>query len=135
MSGNNLVSLRRKPRTADIVADAVAQGRKLPLQVLLESLWRLVDEAEQLESSDNPDDAVVARVARDRALRVAEMAAPYVHPKMASTIISRDEDGGPIRIARDENRFAKLTDAEATRFLEAIARGEMTIGDVDAALS
>ena len=134
MSGSNVVPLRPKPRASDIIKKALAEGRPLPLQVLLDAMWRLLDDAQRLESSGNPDDAIVARVTKDRALRLAAEAAPYVHPKQASTIIAGDEEGGPIRLAA-EDRFARLTEERATRFLEAINAGSMTIEDVDAALA
>jgi hypothetical protein len=50
-------------------------------------MWRLVAEAERLEASANPDDAIVARVVRYHASRVAEMAAPFCHPRMGVAIV------------------------------------------------
>ena len=132
MSGSNVVPLRRKPRTADIVADAVVQGKKLPLQIMFESMWALSDEIARLESSDDPGDQVVVRVARERLFRAACEVAPYCHPKQASTTISGDPDN-PVRV-RHEDRFARLTDEMASRFLEALDAGTMTIKDVDARL-
>jgi hypothetical protein len=132
MSGSNVVPLRRKPRTADIVADAVAQGKKLPLQIMFESMWALSDEVARLESSDDPGDQLVLRVARERLFRAACEVAPYVHPKQASTTISGDPDN-PVCV-RHEDRFARLTDEMASRFLEALSVGTMTIEDVDAQL-
>jgi hypothetical protein len=134
MSGTNVIPLRRKPRSADIIEQAIASGKKLPLQVMFDTMQRLLDEAERLESSNNTDDALIARVARDRLFRVAEAVAPFVHPKIAATIIAGDEEGGPIRLAAGD-RFARLTEGQATRFLEAINAGSMTIEDVDAALT
>jgi hypothetical protein len=132
MSGSNVVPLRRKPRTADIVADAVAQGRKLPLQIMFESMWALSDEVTRLESSDDPDDQLVRRVARERLFRAACEVAPYVHPKQSATVVRGDAEN-PIRV-RHEDRFARLTDEMASRFLEALNAGTMTIEDVDAQL-
>jgi len=79
MSGK--VSARpRKPRASDFIEKATAEGKPLPLEVLLESMWSFHDEARRLKSSSNPDDVMPARIARNCALRVAEVAAPYLHP-------------------------------------------------------
>ena len=94
-------------------------------------MWRFLDEARRLKSSSNPDDVMLARIARLRALRVAEVAAPYLHPRMAATIVAANEDACHVR---QEDRFASLSEAQANRFLEAIAAGEMTIEQVDAEL-
>src|SRR5262249_52754787 len=118
---------------SDPIGKASAEGKPLPLEVLLDSMWRFLDLAEGLESSGKPDDAILARVARNRALRIAEIAAPYVHPRVTATTVADNEDGSPIRL-RHEDRFAGLSEAQATRFLEAIAAGEMTIEQVDAEL-
>jgi hypothetical protein len=133
MSGN-VVPLRRRPRASDFIEQALNQGKPLPLQVLLDAMWRLLDDAQRLESSGNADDAIIARVAKDRALRLAGEAAPYLHPRMASTIVSGDEDN-PINVRHTHaDRFARLTDEAAIRFLKAITAGEMTIEQVDAEL-
>jgi hypothetical protein len=138
MSGTKVVPFPRHkklPRASELLARAVAEGKPTPLEVLLHSMWRLVDEATRLEASTNPDHAMIARVARDRAARAAAEVAPYCHAKIAATILTGDEDGGPVRIARAADRFADLTDEAAERFVRAIARGEMTIEDVDAELT
>jgi hypothetical protein len=132
MSGT-MPSRPRKPRGSEFIEKATAQGKPLPLEVLLDSMWRFLDETQRLETSTNPDDTILARVARDRALRIAVVAAPYVHPRMAATTFVGNEDSGPSDVRR-EYRFERLTDADATRFLEAIAAGEMTIEQVDAEL-
>jgi hypothetical protein len=134
MSGSNVVPLPRKPRASDIVAEALAEGKKLPLTVMLDSMWKLVAEAERLEASEDPGDQLIARVARERAFRAASECAPFLHPKIAATIITGDEDGGPVRLARAD-RFAKLTDEEATRLLKALEAGSMTIDEVNAAIT
>jgi hypothetical protein len=133
MSGNVVPLRPRKPRTADIVERATAEGKPLPLEVMLDAMWRLVDEAQRLEADGHPDDAIVARVTRDRLFRVAAEVAPYIHPRMASTVIAGDPDN-PIKVTH-EARFARLTDESAHRFLEAIKAGSMTIEDVDAELT
>ena len=72
---------------------------------------------------------------RQRRPSAAAEVSPYCHAKIAATILTGDEDGGPVRIARAADRFADLTDEAAERFVRAIARGEMTIEDVDAELT
>jgi hypothetical protein len=132
MSGSVVPLRPRKPRASDIIEKATAEGKPLPLQVMLDTMWRLVDEAQRLESDGQPDDQIVARVTRDRLFRVAAEVAPYIHPRMASTVIAGDPDN-LIKVTH-EARFARLTDESARRFLEAIRAGSMTIEDVDAAL-
>jgi hypothetical protein len=52
---------------------------------------------------------------------------------MAATSVADTEDDEPVHVPH-ENRFADLSEAEATRFLDAIAAGEMTIEQVYAEL-
>ena len=96
-------------------------------------MWSFLEEARRLKSSSNPDDVMLARIARLRALRVAEVAAPHLHPRMAATTVASDEEGRSLGV-RQEDRFASLSEAQANRFLEAIAAGEMTIEQVEAEL-
>ena len=132
MSGK--VSARpRKPRASDFIEKATAEGEPLPLEVLLDSMWSFLDQARRLESSRNPDDAILARIARLRALRVAEVAAPYVHPRMAATTVAANDDASPVHV-RPKDPFASLSEAQATRYLDAISAGTMTIEQVDAEL-
>ena len=135
MSANNVIPIvrRRKPKTSDIIADAVDQGKPLPLQVLLDAMWRHLDSAKILEASEDPGDQVSGRVYFDRACRLASEAAPYLHAKQQSTTISGDSEN-PIHIAR-ANPFERLSDETATRLLKALTSGEMTIEDIHEQIS
>jgi uncharacterized protein YjiS (DUF1127 family) len=133
MAGN-VVALRQKRfRPADIIEQAILSGRKLPLEIMLQHLWRLEDEAERLESSQNIDDQLVARVHRDRLFRVAEAVAPYVHGKIAQTIISGDETN-PVRHTVEQrrtfDRLAAMSDEQAQRLLDDVGAGKMTLDEL-----
>jgi hypothetical protein len=41
----------RKPRVSDFIEKAIAEGKPLPLDILLESMWSFLDEARRLKSS------------------------------------------------------------------------------------
>ena len=43
----------RKPRASDFIEKAIAEGKPLPLEVLLESMWSFHDEARRLKSSSS----------------------------------------------------------------------------------
>ena len=134
MSANNVIPLRRKKqRTSDIIAEAVDQGKPLPLAVLLGAMWKFLDNAAVLEASKDPGDVSVGRVYFDRALRLAVEAAPFIHPKQQSTTISGDAEN-PIMVAR-ASPFSKLDDATAERLLKALDDGTMTIEQVHDAVS
>ena len=62
----------------------------------------------------------------------AEAAAPYVHPRLSSTTIGGDPEN-PVRVAT-ANAYARLTDEQATRFLDALTTGTMSLEQVDAAI-
>jgi hypothetical protein len=136
MTGSNVIPIRaRKPRASDIIEQAILSGRRLPLAVMLERMWDLEDEILRLESSNNFDDQLVARVSRDRLFRVAESIAPYVHPKQAATVISGDPDSPIHHTHEARRRFETLTTESAQRFLDALADGTMSIEQVNDAIS
>ena len=123
MSGNNVVPLLRPRRknTRDIVAEAIDAGCPMPLSVMLENLDYWHGEALTLGSSNDPSDRALGRIARSQAQRCAVEAAPFVHPRLQNTVLSGDEDGGPIKgRVYDINR---LTDEQVTKLLEAVDAG------------
>ena len=135
MSGNNVIPLprRKKPRTSDIIAEAAANGKPLPLEVLLTAMWKFLDDAAVLETSPDPGDKSVGRVFFDRALRLAADAAPYLHSRLATTTLAGDSEN-PIAIARADP-FARLTDEVATELLEKLQAGELTIDQINEQIS
>jgi hypothetical protein len=118
MPGNVVRLPQRRP--PDLIAEAMASGKPLPLDVMLNAMWRLLEDAERLEATNNPDNAMVARVARDRALRVAEMAAPYVHPRKSTATIG----GDPTNPITHVHRFDAMSDSEVRRHLDAVIAGQ-----------
>jgi hypothetical protein len=130
VSATNIIPMqrRKKRRTFDIIAEATANGKPLPLEVLLTAMWRHLDSAAVLEASKDPGDQVAGRVYFDRACRLASEAAPYLHPKQQSTTISGDAEN-PLQIARADP-FASLTDETAAKLLEKLQAGELTIAQV-----
>jgi hypothetical protein len=134
LTATNVLPLR-KPRNAsaaDAVSRALASGKKLPLDLMLEQMWHLADETERLATSRHAEDHVMARVVRDRLFRVAAECAPYFHAKLANTVISGDP-ANPLQI-ENRDRYARLTTEDATKYLAAIESGEMSIQQVHDAL-
>jgi hypothetical protein len=86
---------------------------------MLENLRHWHDQALTLGSSGDPADRALGRIARSQAQRCAVEAAPFVHPRLANTILSGDEDGGPVRVSRVD----RLTDADVERLLAAADGG------------
>jgi len=136
MPGNNVVPSPRRtkaPRTSDLIARAIDQGKPLPLEVMLDTMWSLLDEAARLRASRDPGDQISARVFADRALATARDCAPYIHARLASTTVAGDTEN-PITIARADP-FSRLDDATATKLLEALNSGAMTMDDALASIS
>jgi len=136
MSGNNVVPSPRRtkaPRTSHLIARAIDQGKPLPLEVMLDTMWSLLDEAARLRASRDPGDQISARVFADRALATARDCAPYIHARLASTTVAGDAEN-PITIARADP-FSRLDDATATKLLEALNSGAMTMDDALASIS
>jgi hypothetical protein len=104
-STNVIPFLRRNNR--DFLQQAVDAGRPMPLQILLEDLWRLVAEADRLEATGEPEDLIVARVCRTMARRIAVECAPYCHPKLSSSTIGGTDT--PIRVAHEHHVFQGLS--------------------------
>jgi hypothetical protein len=135
MSGQNVVPMpcRKKSRTSDIIAEAVDTGKPLPLEVLLKAMWRFLDDAGRLEASPDLGDQSIGCVFFDRALGLARDAAPFLHARLATTTLAGDAEN-PIRVARADP-FARLDDATATKLLEALNSGTMTMDDALASIS
>lgn len=94
--------------TAKIIADRVQQGKKLPLQVMLDTM-------DTYESQGN----------HAAAAAIADRAAPFVHPKLKDLVITGGGDGaGPIRIEMSKG-LTKLSAKELDaleRLLEKASR-------------
>ncbi len=85
----------RASRATDIVRQAVNRGKPLPLQVMLEAMWGLRDEARRLADLPPTDRAYNPQRARATllaAVSIAEKAAPYVHPKLANVAVRPEDD-------------------------------------------
>lgn len=90
-----LHNANKRLRTNELIRRAVNDGKPLPLQVMLETMWRYRDEALRYEHPPgHPNhDPTLARQYRMAAVAVAEKAAPYVHPKLQNVSIRpEDED-------------------------------------------
>jgi hypothetical protein len=95
---DNVAPLRQRARqkVREDVDQALVDGAPAPLLVMLENLTHWHSEAHRLEASDDPADAVHARIARHNAQRAAEAAAPFVHARLANVAVQGDEDQ-PVR--------------------------------------
>ncbi len=80
--------------TADIIARRVQSGKKLPLEVMLETM-----------------DVYVGQGNHAAASAVADRAAPYVHPKLRDLVITGGgENSNPVRI--EAGKMRGLSDKE-----------------------
>jgi hypothetical protein len=120
----------RKPRVSACIEIAISESKALPLEVLLETMWHLRAEAQRLEASGDPKDARLARFAHYLAFRVAVIAAPYVHPRIAPTATDF-EDGNPAvedHFARSDRllewRLKKLSVAQLHALWDRIKAGD-----------
>lgn len=118
MTTNNVITLPRRGQT-DPIEQAFAEGRPTPLAVMLQQMWKYLDDAALLEASGNPDDDLVARVLRDRALHIAREAAPYVNPKKTAVAHTAE----PIVHEHYHHRFATMSDDEVRQHLQAVIGG------------
>jgi hypothetical protein len=73
-------------RTAQIVKQAVNDGKPLPLQVMLEAMWDLRDRAISAAERGLEAEAVAMT---EKMLGAAATAAPYCHPKMAAVPVDQ----------------------------------------------
>lgn len=121
----------KRLRTNALIRQAVNEGKPLPLQVLLEAMWELRDEAQHLTtlSADHEDyNPNLARELRKMAVVVAEKAAPYVHPRLANVAVRpEDEEEAEERRAASRLTSDLLQGKSAKELVElwlAVAKGD-----------
>jgi hypothetical protein len=122
----NVVKLQPR-KTSDIVSEIRRSGKAQPLELMCQLMWKLADEAERLEASYQAEDAMIARVTRDRLFRCASEVAPYFHSKLATTTIAGDPQN-PLLVERGSGppNYRQLSDDDAGEFLRKIESGELT---------
>lgn len=113
----------RRQRAREIVRKAINDGKPLPLQVMLETMWefrRLATEAK--EAQDTVGEAAMLAKTLDAASR----AAPYVHPKLSTEPVDgTDGEEGKMNSAWAVfNALKERSDEDVALAYQALVKGE-----------
>jgi hypothetical protein len=73
-------------KTQEVAARIIADGRLLPLEVLILSMRSLWERAHNVGNPETADELMM------RCVAVADKAAPYLHAKLATTTVKGDAD-------------------------------------------